>query len=124
MKSQKLAVPLFALLALGHCLAFIDRNLPAVLRPHQQKLYGLTIRPERLQQIRNERRPNSRYASPAQVQFELREAQAQRKAAEIGRLVQGTMGLEAQGVSQQKLDQLVRQKTHKLLAGSRRKLWE
>jgi hypothetical protein len=34
------------------------------------------------------------------------------------------MGLEAQGVSQQKLDQLVRQKTHKLLAGSRRKLWE
>jgi [pyruvate, water dikinase]-phosphate phosphotransferase / [pyruvate, water dikinase] kinase len=53
-----------------------DRNLPAALRPHQQKLYGLTIRPERLQQIRNERRPNSRYASPAQVQFELREAQA------------------------------------------------
>jgi regulator of PEP synthase PpsR (kinase-PPPase family) len=53
-----------------------DRNLPALLRPHQQKLYGLTIRPERLVQIRNERRPNSRYASPAQVQFELREAQA------------------------------------------------
>jgi [pyruvate, water dikinase]-phosphate phosphotransferase / [pyruvate, water dikinase] kinase len=53
-----------------------DRNLPAALQPHQQKLYGLTIRPERLQQIRNERRPNSRYASAAQVQFELREAQA------------------------------------------------
>ena len=38
--------------------------------------YGLTIRPERLQQIRNERRPDSRYASAAQVQYELREAQA------------------------------------------------
>ena len=30
----------------------------------REKLYGLTIAPERLQQIRNERRPNSRYASP------------------------------------------------------------
>ena len=33
MKSQKLVVPLFALLALGHCLAFIDRNWPSVAAP-------------------------------------------------------------------------------------------
>ena len=33
-----------------------------------------TIRPERLQQIRNERRPESRYASRAQVTYELRTA--------------------------------------------------
>ena len=50
--------------------------LPAPLRPHQRKLFGLTIKPERLQQIRNERRPDSRYASAQQVQYELRTALA------------------------------------------------
>lgn len=49
--------------------------LPAILRPHQHKLFGLTIAPERLQQIRQERRANSRYASAMQVQYEVREAQ-------------------------------------------------
>ncbi len=42
----------------------------------RRKLYALTIRPERLQQIRNERRPESRYASRQQVPYELREAEA------------------------------------------------
>lgn len=50
-------------------------GLPAVLKPHQKKLYGLTIRPDRLQQIRHERRPDSRYASASQVQYELRTAE-------------------------------------------------
>jgi hypothetical protein len=51
-------------------------RLPNSLVPHKRKLYGLTIAPERLQQIRNERRPNSRYASPAQCEFEVRNAEA------------------------------------------------
>jgi regulator of PEP synthase PpsR (kinase-PPPase family) len=51
-------------------------ELPAVLLPFRSKLFGLTINPERLQQIRQERRPNSRYASAQQVQYELRAAQA------------------------------------------------
>jgi regulator of PEP synthase PpsR (kinase-PPPase family) len=51
-------------------------RLPARLEPFRAKLYGLTIRPERLQQIRNERRPDSRYASRAQVAYELRAADA------------------------------------------------
>ncbi len=51
-------------------------KLPARLGPFRVKLYGLTIRPERLQQIRSERRPHSRYASRAQVQYELRAADA------------------------------------------------
>ena len=51
-------------------------KLPAVLVPHARKLYGLTIRPDRLQQIRNERRPDSRYASAAQVAYEVRTAEA------------------------------------------------
>ena len=51
-------------------------RLPARLDPFRAKLYGLTIRPERLQQIRTERRPESRYASRAQVLYELRTADA------------------------------------------------
>ncbi|WP_158628905.1 MFS transporter [Dyella choica] len=42
MKSRKLAVPLFALLALGHCLAFVDRNLPAVAAPLLKTDMGLS----------------------------------------------------------------------------------
>jgi len=37
-------------------------RLPQRLRPYRNKLFGLTIDPVRLQQIRQERRPNSRYA--------------------------------------------------------------
>ncbi|HEY2590726.1 MAG TPA: pyruvate, water dikinase regulatory protein [Steroidobacteraceae bacterium] len=51
-------------------------ELPARLAAVRTKLYGLTIRPERLRQIRNERRPASRYASAQQVQFEVRAAEA------------------------------------------------
>jgi regulator of PEP synthase PpsR (kinase-PPPase family) len=51
-------------------------RLPAALIKHQRKLYGLSIAPERLQQIRNERRPNSNYSSPSQVDFEVRTAEA------------------------------------------------
>jgi [pyruvate, water dikinase]-phosphate phosphotransferase / [pyruvate, water dikinase] kinase len=50
--------------------------LPPLLEPHRHKLYALTITPERLHQIRNERRPDSRYASRQQVQYELRAATA------------------------------------------------
>jgi hypothetical protein len=51
-------------------------QLPPMLQPYRDKLYGLTIKPERLQQIRNERRPGSRYASAQQVQYEVRTAQS------------------------------------------------
>ena len=55
---------------------FETGRLPASLVKHQRKLYGLSIAPERLQQIRNERRPNSVYSSASQVDFELRAAEA------------------------------------------------
>jgi len=55
---------------------FERRRLPDKLAHHQRKLYGLTIAPERLQQIRNERKPDSKYASSAQVAFEVRTAEA------------------------------------------------
>ncbi len=38
-------------------------RLPEVLYPLKDKLFGLSIKPERLSEIRNERRPGSRYAS-------------------------------------------------------------
>lgn len=69
----------YGVLAANYPLAQEDLDaggLPAVLAPHRKKLFGLTIRPDRLQQIRQERRPGSRYASLPQVEFELREALA------------------------------------------------
>jgi regulator of PEP synthase PpsR (kinase-PPPase family) len=51
-------------------------QLPAPLRPLHGRLHGLTIRPGRLQQIRNERRPGSKYATLANCEFEVREAEA------------------------------------------------
>lgn len=50
-------------------------RLPTALQPFKERLFGLTIAPQRLQQIRAERRPGSRYASVPQVQFELRAAE-------------------------------------------------
>jgi regulator of PEP synthase PpsR (kinase-PPPase family) len=50
-------------------------RLPKLLEPYRAKLYGLTISPERLRQIRLERRSAGRYASAPQVSFELRAAE-------------------------------------------------
>jgi regulator of PEP synthase PpsR (kinase-PPPase family) len=50
-------------------------NLPKPLVPHRQRLFGLTIVPERLRQIRSERRPNSRYASLSQCRKEVKDAE-------------------------------------------------
>ena len=55
---------------------FESGQLPSALIAHQHKLYGLTIAPRRLQQIRHERRPGSKYASPGQVEYEVRAAEA------------------------------------------------
>ena len=46
-------------------------RLPPRLRAHRAKLFGLTIDPVRLQQIRQERRPNSRYAQLETCQREV-----------------------------------------------------
>ena len=54
---------------------FESKHLPAMVRPYTAKLFGLTIAPVRLQQIRNERRPGSRYASISQCEFEVRSAE-------------------------------------------------
>ncbi len=53
-----------------------DRGeLPDVLLDYKKKLFGLTIAPTRLRQIRKERRPVGRYSSVQQVGYEVREAE-------------------------------------------------
>ena len=54
---------------------FVDRKLPASIRPHKDKLFGLTIQAERLREIREERRPGSKYASLDNCRIEVREAE-------------------------------------------------
>lgn len=55
---------------------FERRRLPPALLPHRKKIFGLTIAPERLSEIRNERRPGSRYASLENCRYEVHEAEA------------------------------------------------
>ena len=55
---------------------FDRRSLPTALIPHKAKCFGLTIAPERLAEIRNERRPNSRYSSLENCRREVSEAEA------------------------------------------------
>lgn len=49
-------------------------ELPAQLRPYRDRLCGLTIDPQRLAQIREQRRPGSRYADLQQCCWELQQA--------------------------------------------------
>ncbi len=49
-------------------------TLPDVLLKYKSKLFGLSIAPDRLQQIRKERRALGQYSSMQQVSYELREA--------------------------------------------------
>jgi len=54
-----------------------DRGfLPAMLKAYKKKCFGLTIDPQRLSQIRNERRPGSKYASLENCRFEVQQAEA------------------------------------------------
>lgn len=51
-------------------------RLPAALAGHRAQLYGLTIHPGRLQQIRRERKAEGSYASVKQCQYETAQAEA------------------------------------------------
>lgn len=52
---------------------FENGELPEVLVDQKHKLFGLSIAPDRLRQIRKERRPLGRYSSAQQVSYEIRE---------------------------------------------------
>jgi regulator of PEP synthase PpsR (kinase-PPPase family) len=55
---------------------FDRAKLPEALEPIKGHLYGLTIAPERLHEIRRERRPGSKYAELDNCRLEIREAEA------------------------------------------------
>jgi len=50
-------------------------KIPSALSEHTKKLFGLTIRPGRLAEIRNERKPNSHYAALRTCVDEVRQAE-------------------------------------------------
>lgn len=54
-------------------------KLPSALPQFKNKLFGLSISPERLSEIRNERRPGSKYASLENCRYEVNEAEAMMK---------------------------------------------
>ena len=51
-------------------------DLPRMVKPYKDKLFGLTIQPERLQAIRQERRPNSTYSKIDTCRSEISDAQS------------------------------------------------
>lgn len=54
-------------------------QLPASLASYKAKCFGLTIDPERLAHIRNERRPGSKYADLLNCRYEISEAERMMK---------------------------------------------
>ena len=54
-------------------------KIPQTLAPFKAKCFGLTIDPDRLARIRNERRPNSKYASVENCRYEVREGETMMK---------------------------------------------
>jgi len=73
---------------------FERQDLPPALKPHRKKLFGLSIQPERLSEIRNERRPNSKYASLENCRHEVREAEAMMRRSSIRWLSTTTKSIE------------------------------
>lgn len=55
---------------------FERKQLPPALVPHRKKIFGLTIHPDRLSEIRTERRPNSKYASIENCRQEVADAES------------------------------------------------
>ncbi|TXI11441.1 MAG: kinase/pyrophosphorylase [Polynucleobacter sp.] len=55
---------------------FERSQMPVDIQPYRKKLFGLTIDPMRLSEIRNERRPGSNYAKIENCRYEVSEAEA------------------------------------------------
>lgn len=73
---------------------FDRKKLPGSIERYRSKLFGLTIQPERLHQIRSERRPNSQYASLENCRHELREAEKMMRAESIRWIDSSTKSIE------------------------------
>jgi [pyruvate, water dikinase]-phosphate phosphotransferase / [pyruvate, water dikinase] kinase len=57
--------------------------IPSSLQPYVKKCFGLTIDPDRLSSIRNERRPGSKYAALDNCKYEVKQAESMMRRAGI-----------------------------------------
>ncbi len=73
---------------------FERKQLPPALLPHCKKIFGLSILPDRLAEIRAERRPNSRYASLDNCRMEVAEAETMMRRSGIRWLSTTTKSIE------------------------------
>jgi regulator of PEP synthase PpsR (kinase-PPPase family) len=73
---------------------FERKQLPPALVPHRKKIFGLTIHPDRLSEIRSERRPNSKYASLENCRHEVAEAESMMRRSGIRWLSTTTKSIE------------------------------
>jgi len=73
---------------------FERQQLPPSLKAHRHKIFGLTIQPERLSEIRNERRPHSKYASIENCRMEVAEAESMMRRSGIRWLSTTTKSIE------------------------------
>ena len=73
---------------------FADKKLPASVIPFRDKLFGLTIHPDRLREIREERRPGSKYALLENCRYEVRESEAMMKRENIPMLDTSSKSIE------------------------------
>jgi regulator of PEP synthase PpsR (kinase-PPPase family) len=72
-----------------------ERNrLPGSLSAHKSKIFGLSITPERLHEVRQERRPNSKYASLENCRYEVAEAEKMMRIEDIRWLSSTTKSIE------------------------------
>ena len=68
--------------------------LPSAILPYRNKLFGLSILPDRLAEVRNERRPDSTYASMKQCLYEVAEAERLMRRENISWLSTTTKSIE------------------------------
>jgi regulator of PEP synthase PpsR (kinase-PPPase family) len=69
-------------------------RLPSSLPPFREKIFGLSISPERLSEIRHERRAGSKYASIENCRYEVNEAELMMKREGIRWLSSTTKSIE------------------------------
>src|SRR5207245_7134379 len=69
-------------------------KLPTTLQLYKTKMFGLSIAPERLSEIRNERRPGSKYAALENCRYEVNEAERMMKKEGVRWLSSTTKSIE------------------------------
>ncbi|MCA1780758.1 MAG: pyruvate, water dikinase regulatory protein [Dermatophilaceae bacterium] len=73
---------------------FLSADLPNPIRAYPERCFGLLSTPARLSQVREERRPGSRYSSLHQVSYELRRAEEMYRSHRIPSLNSAAMSVE------------------------------